>query len=81
MEKALMRADELGVTIALEPVNRYEINFLNSCEQIAEVIRSLNHPKLMMMPDVFHMNILKSRCLVRNGFGSDFKAFFRAGGC
>ncbi|MDC7240797.1 MAG: sugar phosphate isomerase/epimerase [Spirochaetales bacterium] len=57
MTRALARADELGVTIALEPVNRYEINFLNSCEQTAEVIRNLNHPRLTMMPDVFHMNI------------------------
>jgi len=57
MGQALKRADELGVTIALEPVNRYEINFLNSCDQTAEVIRSLNHPRLKMMPDVFHMNI------------------------
>ncbi|QEN08506.1 sugar phosphate isomerase/epimerase [Oceanispirochaeta crateris] len=57
MEKALKRSDELGVTIALEPVNRYEINFLNNCYQTAEIIRSLNHPRLKMMPDVFHMNI------------------------
>jgi len=57
MGKALERAVELGVTIALEPVNRYEINFLNSCDETAEVIRSLNHPLLKMMPDVFHMNI------------------------
>ena len=57
MSRALNRADELGVTIALEPVNRYEINFLNNCEQTAEVISNLGHPRLTMMPDIFHMNI------------------------
>lgn len=57
MGRALERARELGVIIALEPVNRYEINFLNSCSETAEVIRNLNHPQLKMMPDVFHMNI------------------------
>ncbi|MDC7234739.1 MAG: sugar phosphate isomerase/epimerase [Spirochaetales bacterium] len=57
MGRALERASALGVTIALEPVNRYEINFLNSCEDTAEVIRNLDSPYLKMMPDVFHMNI------------------------
>lgn len=57
MTKALKRSEELGVTIALEPVNRYEINFLNSCADTAELIRNLDHPNLRMMPDVFHMNI------------------------
>jgi sugar phosphate isomerase/epimerase len=57
MTRALKRAEELGVPIALEPVNRYEINFLNSCADTAEVIRDINHPNLKMMPDVFHMNI------------------------
>lgn len=57
MNRALSRADELGVTVALEPVNRYEINFLNTVEQCAEMIGSLGHEKLVMMPDLFHMNI------------------------
>lgn len=57
METALSRADELGVTVALEPVNRYEINFLNTVDQCASMIRSIGHGKLVMMPDVFHMNI------------------------
>ena len=57
MDVSLSRADELGVTVALEPVNRYEINFLNSCAQCAEMIESIGHEKLVMMPDVFHMNI------------------------
>ena len=57
MDIALRRAEELDVTIALEPVNRYEINFLNSCAQCAEVIDHLGSSRLKMMPDVFHMNI------------------------
>jgi sugar phosphate isomerase/epimerase len=57
MLQALKRADELDVTVALEPVNRYEINFLNNCDDTAAVIRELGHPRLKMMPDVFHMNI------------------------
>lgn len=57
MDVVLKRAGELGVGIALEPVNRYEINFINSCGECAEVIQAIGHPNLSMMPDVFHMNI------------------------
>ena len=57
MNIAMDRADELGVTVVLEPVNRYEINFLNTCGESADVIRRLGRDNLGMMPDVFHMNI------------------------
>lgn len=57
METVLKRAEQLGVTIALEPVNRYECNFINSCSECAEIIESIGHRQLKMMPDVFHMNI------------------------
>ncbi|MBB6480080.1 sugar phosphate isomerase/epimerase family protein [Spirochaeta isovalerica] len=57
MDRVLRRAGELGVIVALEPVNRYEINFLNTVDQCAEMIRSIGHDNLVMMPDIFHMNI------------------------
>ena len=57
METVLKRSEELDTIIALEPVNRYEIDFLNSCADCASVIMELDHPNLKMMPDVFHMNI------------------------
>lgn len=46
-----------GVTIVIEPVNRYEINFINSVEQCAQLIASINSDRIGIMPDVFHMNI------------------------
>jgi len=46
-----------GVDVALEPINRYEINFINLVEEAVEVIRLINHPNIKVMPDVFHMNI------------------------
>ncbi|MBN2656809.1 MAG: sugar phosphate isomerase/epimerase [Spirochaetales bacterium] len=57
MDRVLSRAGELGVTVALEPVNRYEINFLNTVDECARMIRSIGHKNLVMMPDIFHMNI------------------------
>lgn len=45
------------VDIILEPVNRYEINFINNLDEGAELIRKTACSNLGLMPDVFHMNI------------------------
>ncbi|GAB2603406.1 TIM barrel protein [Spirosoma areae] len=50
-------AQPKGVTLILEPVNRYEIDFINSVEQGVELMKKVNRPNMMLMPDVFHMNI------------------------
>jgi sugar phosphate isomerase/epimerase len=46
-----------GVKLILEPVNRYETNFVNSVEQGAELIRKVGASNMALMPDLFHMNI------------------------
>lgn len=46
-----------NVTLILEPVNRYEINFINSLEEGVELLKQVNQPNFKLMPDVFHMNI------------------------
>jgi 5-keto-L-gluconate epimerase len=45
------------VAILIEPVNRYEIDFINSVADGAELLDRLQMPNLKLMPDVFHMNI------------------------
>jgi sugar phosphate isomerase/epimerase len=45
------------VDILLEPVNRYEINFINNLKEAGELIDVLEIPNLYIMPDLFHMNI------------------------
>jgi sugar phosphate isomerase/epimerase len=46
-----------GVTLMLEPVNRYEIDFINSVEEGVELMKKVARPNMKLMPDVFHMNI------------------------
>lgn len=46
-----------GVTLILEPVNRYELDFVNSVAEGAALMRRVDRPNLKLMPDVFHMNI------------------------
>ncbi len=50
-------AERLGVTLLIEPVNRYETNFINTCAEGAEIIRLAGRRCLKLMPDLFHMNI------------------------
>jgi len=45
------------VRIVVEPVNRYEINFINSVEEAAALVDAVGSPNLGLMPDLFHMNI------------------------
>ena len=46
-----------GVKILIEPVNRYEINFINSIKDGVDLLNRLNICNLRLMADVFHMNI------------------------
>ena len=51
-------AAQRDITIVLEPVNRYEIDYVNSVlPDGIDVVRRLGHPNVKLMPDVFHMNI------------------------
>jgi len=50
-------AETLGVELIVEPVNRYEVNFINSCAEALELIKETGRRCVKLMPDLFHMNI------------------------
>jgi D-psicose/D-tagatose/L-ribulose 3-epimerase len=50
-------ASDHGRTIALEPVNRFETDFINTCEQGLQMIHDVGSPALRLHLDTFHMNI------------------------
>ncbi len=50
-------ADEVGVFILLEPLNRYETHFLNRLEQAIKICKDVNMEHVKIMADFFHMNI------------------------
>jgi sugar phosphate isomerase/epimerase len=63
-------AGEKGVAIVIEPVNRYEINFVNNLDEGAALLAKVERENLGLMPDVFHMNIEDARVgesLARHG--------------
>jgi D-psicose/D-tagatose/L-ribulose 3-epimerase len=53
-------AAEHGVTLCIEPLNRFETSFLNLATQGAELIDRVGHPACQLMLDTFHMNIEES---------------------
>lgn len=55
--KVADHAEKRGVELILEPVNRYEIDFINNLDECTAMLRQLNRKNFVMMPDVFHMNI------------------------
>jgi len=57
IQKICDYAEKNGVTIVVEPINRYESNFINSLQDGANIIRKVKRNKLGLMPDTFHMNI------------------------
>jgi D-psicose/D-tagatose/L-ribulose 3-epimerase len=46
-----------GVTIGLEPLNRYEHFFINTTEEALLLIRDVNEPNVKLHIDTYHMNI------------------------
>ena len=54
--RILPRAQELGVDLLIEPINRYEINTLNGSNEAYDFIEESGLP-LYLMLDTFHMNI------------------------
>ena len=50
-------AGEKGVTLLLEPINRYETNFINSVQDGMDLMDEIGEPALKLLPDTFHMNI------------------------
>jgi D-psicose/D-tagatose/L-ribulose 3-epimerase len=50
-------AEDRGVYLALEPLNRFETDFLNVCADALRLIKDVGSPMLKIHLDTFHMNI------------------------
>jgi D-psicose/D-tagatose/L-ribulose 3-epimerase len=51
------QASKMGLTLALEVVNRYETNLINTVDQAVELITDVGADNLFLHLDTFHMNI------------------------
>jgi D-psicose/D-tagatose/L-ribulose 3-epimerase len=50
-------AGDKGVTLCVEPLNRFETSFLNLAQQAIDVVDRVDSPACGLLLDTFHMNI------------------------
>lgn len=50
-------ASDHGITLCIEPLNRFHTSFMNLATQAIEVIDRVNHPACQILLDTVHMNI------------------------
>jgi RpiB/LacA/LacB family sugar-phosphate isomerase len=50
-------ASDSGVAICLEPLNRYETNFVNTAQDGLALIDEIDSPSMKLLLDTFHLNI------------------------
>lgn len=57
LEQLAPHAEAAGVTITIEPLNRYEMHLLNTLADGIAIAARVGSPQVKVLADVFHMNI------------------------
>ena len=57
LRRLAQAAKSKGITIGLEPVNRYESNLLNTGRQALDMINAIGEDNVKVHLDIYHMNI------------------------
>jgi D-psicose/D-tagatose/L-ribulose 3-epimerase len=57
LKKAARLGQKLGVTVGIEPINRYETFLVNTCEQALQLRKMIDEPNVAVHLDAYHMNI------------------------
>ena len=60
LKKLSAHANDKGVVLCVEPLNRFETSFLNLSQQAIEVVDRVDSPACGILLDTFHMNIEES---------------------
>lgn len=87
VERVVDQYDELapfaadhGVTLAIEPLNRFETSFLNTAEQAIDLVDAVDHSAVGLLLDTFHMNIEEKSIGAAIRQAGDRVAYFHACG-
>ncbi len=57
LRKAGKIAADSGVALALEPINRFETDLINTAEQVVRLVKEVDSPGVGVHLDTFHMHI------------------------
>lgn len=61
LEELADYASKVGVNLVIEPINRYETNFINTVSEGLDTISRLGRDNVGLLIDTFHMNIEEPR--------------------
>jgi D-psicose/D-tagatose/L-ribulose 3-epimerase len=57
LKEAGKRAKDAGVLLAIEPLNRFETDLINTGKQVKKLVDEIGNPSVGIHLDTFHMNI------------------------
>jgi len=57
LRKVCLMAEGRNLKIALEPLNRFESDLVNTAEDVLRMVNDIDHPAAQIMLDGFHMSI------------------------
>jgi D-psicose/D-tagatose/L-ribulose 3-epimerase len=57
LRKVCRMAADKGLEIAMEPLNRFESDLVNTAEDVMRLVYEIDHPAAKVLLDGFHMNI------------------------
>ena len=57
LKRVAERAQELGLTLGLEPANRYESNIINTAAETVKLIERIGCDNIVVHLDAYHMHI------------------------
>ena len=57
LRRLAQAATQRGITVGLEPVNRYESNLINTGQQALDMIQNIGEKNVVVHLDLYHMNI------------------------
>ena len=57
LKELAKHAESRGIEICIEPLNRFETDFLNTCDQGLKLLKAIGSKAVKLHLDTFHMNI------------------------
>ena len=74
-------AESKGVQLCIEPLNRFETDFLNTCDQGLKLVKAVGSKAVKLHLDTFHMNIEEKNQAAAILKAGQHLAHFHACGC
>jgi D-psicose/D-tagatose/L-ribulose 3-epimerase len=81
LKKLCKVAEKLGKQICMEPLNRFESDFINTCDQALQMVKDVGSPALKLHLDTFHMNIEEKQQAAAIRKAGKLLGHFHACGC